>query len=457
MASLAELNQAKATLKQIGVDTSAIDDQIKQAEENIIKNEILPLIEDDIAPLLKDVQRELVLVVDYKPGEPIRLHMSRRSNLGEILKKQGAMEIVQDPQAEHGRHNKHAKGVQTFSSELEVIFPDGKTIAEQDAATTLEKVVRIIGVTRVRDVVKKLNLKFAKVPVISNTQDDQYSKFQRDLGDGWLLMTLCQTKTKANFIDIVSQELGLGLKAIYTEHKKNGEDKPLDTEQDTTKTDGAKQRMMSSLSVKFPDGTCFDGKNATATFEQAVRRIGAARVKTVVDNHDLRYAYVPIIATEKNKKYGYFQREMGDGLFLLTNMHNKEKADLLKFFSRELNLGLVVKYTEHPKTGESKSENNPAVISNDEDGKKKSPPFRFSMVGIDIGEEVTFNPTGQIMKVASDNTVEYEGKTYKLSQATSKFMPDNLRIESDSYRGPLFFSYKGQTLQNLREIAEGKI
>ena len=40
-------------------------------EENIIKKEILPIVTETIAPALKQVQRELVLVVDYVPGIPI--------------------------------------------------------------------------------------------------------------------------------------------------------------------------------------------------------------------------------------------------------------------------------------------------------------------------------------------------------------------------------------------------
>lgn len=200
-----------------------IEDQIKQAEENIIKNEILPRIENDIAPLLKDVQRELVLVVDYKPGEDIRLHMSRRRNFGEILKKQGAKEIIPDSQAEHDeRPAKQSKKSPSITTDLEVIFPDGTIIAERHAADTFEQAIRKIGVERVRDVAVRLGRRMVicKVPLISNTRDSKYGSSQRDMGNGWYLMTNCCNQRKAELIKDISDELGLGLKANYTESPK---------------------------------------------------------------------------------------------------------------------------------------------------------------------------------------------------------------------------------------------
>ena len=43
----------------------------------------------------------------------------------------------------------------------------------------------------------------------------------------------------------------------------------------------------------------------------------------------------------------------------------------------------------------------------------KRPRFKFSMCDIKIGEQVTFIPTGIVVKVASDDSIEYEGRIYK--------------------------------------------
>ena len=76
--------------------------------------------------------------------------------------------------------------------------------------------------------------------------------------------------------------------------------------------------------------------------------------------------------------------------------------------------------------------------------------FKFSMAGIKIGETVVFDPTQTRVKVVSEDSIEYNGKTFRLSTFVRTYLPDNMRNPSDSYRGPDFFSYNGETLTNLR-------
>ena len=95
---------------------------------------------------------------------------------------------------------------------MAVFFPDGKMIAEKTAAETLVKVVKKIGVARVRQVVEDHHLKFCKVPVISNRRDAKYGSSQKDLGDGWLFITHSNNAMKNAFIEKVSEVLRLGNK-----------------------------------------------------------------------------------------------------------------------------------------------------------------------------------------------------------------------------------------------------
>ena len=167
----------------------------------------------NIEPALQQVKRELVLVVDYQPGQPISVHLSRKRNFtAEIA---DAKEIVQDPIVEHGkRKNKQEKIERSSPTNMAVFFPDGTMIAEKHANDTLEKVVRKIGVTRVRQVVEALGLVMCKVPVISNRRDTKYGSAQRDLGNGWLLMTHSNNKMKKTFLEKVSAALDLGLRIV---------------------------------------------------------------------------------------------------------------------------------------------------------------------------------------------------------------------------------------------------
>ena len=93
-------------------------------------------------------------------------------------------------------------------------------ITEKTAVETFVKVVKKIGVAEVRKVVEDYNLKFCKVPVISNRRDEKYGKSQKDLGGGWLLITHSNNPMKKQFLDKVSAVLHLGLKVTL-----NGKEK----------------------------------------------------------------------------------------------------------------------------------------------------------------------------------------------------------------------------------------
>ncbi len=82
--------------------------------------------------------------------------------------------------------------------------------------------------------------------------------------------------------------------------------------------------------------------------------------------------------------------------------------------------------------------------------------FKFSMVGIKIGECITFTPTNTEVKVASDDSIEYEGRIYKLSPFVGTFMPEDKRNTSGAYQGAKYFSYKGKVLDDLRHLKENE-
>ena len=210
MSRLDDLYKAIETMRREHLSTADLEAKVSLAEEDIIKKEILPMLKQNIEPALQPVKRELVLVVDYVPGKPLSVHLSRKRNFTTEIP--DAKEMVIDPKVNHSKHfrieNQTQRGPAT---DLIVRFPDGVVISEKKAADTFENAIRKIGVDRVRQVVELLNLKFCKVPVISNRRDEKYGGAQRSLGGGWLLITHSNTKMKKQFLDKVSNHLGLGL------------------------------------------------------------------------------------------------------------------------------------------------------------------------------------------------------------------------------------------------------
>ena len=64
------------------------------------------------------------------------------------------------------------------------------------------------------------------------------------------------------------------------------------------------------------------------------------------------------------------------------------------------------------------------VAKQGNDSQCRRKPFRFSMVNIEVGETVTFAPTGLEVKVADDKKIEYEGRLYTLSAFVGTFLPE---------------------------------
>ena len=220
MSRLDNLYKAMETLRKEGLPVNEdLEKKANELEEEIIKKEILPILTKSIEPALQPVQRELVLVVDFVPGQPLSVHLSRKRNFTADIP--DAKEIVVDPEVTHRQNSSYNDADDKYqrrqARDMTVSFPDGTIIAEKTAAETFVKVVKKIGVAEVRQVVEKHNLKFCKVPVISNRRDTKYGKSQRDLGDGWLLITHSNNPMKKVFIEKISVALHLGIKVTLNE------------------------------------------------------------------------------------------------------------------------------------------------------------------------------------------------------------------------------------------------
>ena len=194
------------TLRKEGVSTEDLEQKVGSLEEDIIKKEILPVVTQTIEPALKQVQRELVLVVNYHPGEPISVSLSRKANIAELL---DAKLLEQDPQVEHRDGTKRKNPVERINekSVLRVTFPDGTVIEDKKAKMTFTKTIQKLGLMRVRN----LGISFCGVPIVSNTLDKKYGKTQVPVEGGLYVMTHSSTHDKKKMLDKISTRLGIKL------------------------------------------------------------------------------------------------------------------------------------------------------------------------------------------------------------------------------------------------------
>ena len=196
--------------------TEEVIRKINETEESIIRNEILPIIGKDIEPTLSQIKRDLVLVVEYHPGEPISVALSRKMKINQITDAKTITPIQEtvgepvvsvkktpdkDPRTPTKQVVNHTKG-------LRVQFPDGTVLCHTTAIDTFKAALRRIGLQRVHD----LNIQHAGYNIVSKVKRPSDGHIWQHELDGWYIYSNTQNRTKMDDLRYISDKLHLGLK-----------------------------------------------------------------------------------------------------------------------------------------------------------------------------------------------------------------------------------------------------
>lgn len=200
------------------------------------------------------------------------------------------------------------------------------------------------------------------------------------------------------------------------------------------------------------------------SFREDWVKIGKSARPVDVRSKELDNTAVPlpfeIFATIKTRKFNEVEKLVHKTIDRLTDFRIRQNReffnvapqvafDIFKDISKAIDDAVVTLYRENkPVSG---GEN---IVTVPVKREVKRARFRFSMCNIKIGERITFIPTGMEVKVATDDSVEYEGRIYKLSPFVGTFMPENKRNTSGAYQGAKYFSYNGRILDDLRRENE---
>jgi hypothetical protein len=206
MTKLEKLYQSIANLKELGLPLH--DETLKAVdnlEEELITNEVIPRLADTIEPIIKQIQRPIVLVVDYVPEESLSVRLTRKRVItDETETKQYSLAPI-----EKDKTNKTNKA-HTFSPKspktgLKVTFPDGTIINRRFAYETLLDTIEKIGISTVEN----LHIKHLTLDLISKVKDDFYHQHEIN---GYLILTHSSTIKKYQQIEEISKKLNLNLK-----------------------------------------------------------------------------------------------------------------------------------------------------------------------------------------------------------------------------------------------------
>ncbi len=216
MTKLEKLYSIIENSKEVGVKlTQEVLQQVEELEEGIIKEEILPALSSDIAPRLNPIKRDLVLVVEYHPGEPISVALSRKAKISEIM---GAKTLTPKSSRPISSSEKPApvdpheptKHIENATKGMKVTFPDGTVIWNRKAIDTFINALRKIGLER--------------IPEVEIEHGNGYNLVSRDKRptvpgyiwqhecDGWYIYSNISNSQKVEDLKKISRHFHLGLK-----------------------------------------------------------------------------------------------------------------------------------------------------------------------------------------------------------------------------------------------------
>jgi hypothetical protein len=291
MTKLEKLYSIIENSKEVGVRlTKEVLQQVEELEEDIIKEEILPALSSDIAPRLEPIRRDLVLVVEYHPGEPISVALSRKAKISEImgaktLTPRGSTPVKSEEKPESAESHEPTKHVENITKGMKVTFPDGTVIWHRQAIDTFIDTLRNIGLKRIAELGIKHGGGFDLVS--KEKRPTVPGRIWQHECEGWYIYSNISNSTKAEDLKLISDYYQLGL--IIEEGKpmqetirqispsaqiKSTSDRILITPQNIQDVKGRDIRIT-------VNGKTFQEENAIQSFIEALKFIGLDEVAKV--------------------------------------------------------------------------------------------------------------------------------------------------------------------------------
>lgn len=207
------------------------------------------------------------------------------------------------------------------------------------------------------------------------------------------------------------------------------------------------------------------------SFREDWVKIGKSSRPVDVRSKELDNTAVPlpfeIYATLKTSKYAKVEKQIHKQIDRLTDLRIRQNReffniapsvalDIMRDIADLLGDAELYVYVDgKPVISKSKDEDKKIEAESKEKQRKApKPPFKFHMIGLNVGDTIIFDALQLPVRIASDDKIEYEGRLYSLSAFTANFLPEEKQNSSGAYQGPKYFSYNGKILSDLRNEKE---
>ena len=185
--------------------------QWRRKEEKLLQEELIPTVEQMVAPALSGVRIPAIITIDYDPQNGIRIKFSCKGKTDVTTM---TLNPQDDIEAESSDSSSSCeipdKPISTRSESIgfTVRFPDGTVVQRKNAKETMIATLKVIGLHRAAAFRGRL---FKGFPLVSRNQRTDVGFKCQELVDGWFIYVNMSNDTKIEMLRQISDELSLGL------------------------------------------------------------------------------------------------------------------------------------------------------------------------------------------------------------------------------------------------------
>lgn len=193
MEKLDKAYEAIEMLESLGLPVSIEQlHAVSQMEKDYLRDEIIPLIKQELEPLVNKMRNQFVLKVAYSKEYGVDINFSEPSKQ--------SVNIFSGTEDRGYRKKKYI---------LRVKFPDNRVSCQKIVSNTFADVVKYAGPRNV----ERLGIMILGENIISTTrmENERYAAGQQEVEPGLYLCTYCDTDKKLEILKTINRELNLNL------------------------------------------------------------------------------------------------------------------------------------------------------------------------------------------------------------------------------------------------------
>lgn len=193
MDKLDKTYEAVSMLESLGLPVSAEQlNMIAQMEKDYLHDEIIPLIKQELTPMVEKMRNQFNMAVSYSKEEGLDIKLSEPARQ--------SMNLFPGTEERGYRKKKFI---------IRVKFPDNHVSCQKIVANTFFDVIKYAGAKNV----EKLGIMALGQNIITNVlhEKEQYHPYQREIEPGLYVNTFLDTDRKYEVLKMINRELNLNL------------------------------------------------------------------------------------------------------------------------------------------------------------------------------------------------------------------------------------------------------